>query len=315
MKILLTGATGFVGQYMLQKLIILQHCAIAVTRDVKKIKQQVETLYIENMDSKTNWENKLTNCEVVIHCAARVHMMNDSSKDPLEDFRETNTFGTLNLARSAAMAGVKRFIFLSSIKVSGEQTTFGENFKSSDIVNPIDPYAISKWEAEQGLQQISRETNMEIVIIRPPLVYGPGVKGNFKSMLKLSSLGIPLPFGALKHNLRSIVSVHNLIDLLVICLTHPNAKNKTFLVSDGKDISTAQMFQLLKISFEKPPLMLPIPIFIFQMMGFLFNKSEMIKRLTGNLQIDISETKTLLNWQPAVTTKDAFAETAKEYLQ
>jgi len=315
MEIVLTGATGFVGSNLLRKLVELEYSPLVVLRSKNENNPRYNEVMIESIDSKTDWKDSLSGCDVVIHCAARVHMMDDKSLDPLSEFREVNTQGTLNLARSASKAGVKRFIFTSSIKVSGEETLLGSPFKSSDEPNPLDPYGISKFEAEEGLKKIALETGMDVVIIRPPLVYGPGVKGNFASMLKFASLGIPLPFGGIKHNLRSLVSIDNLVDLIATCTTHPSAANHVFLVSDGEDVSTAKMFQQLSKSFGKSGFMLSVPVFLYRLLGKLTGKSEIVDRLCGNLQVDISETKSLLNWKPVVTFQEGFAKTAESFIK
>jgi len=314
MKILLTGGTGFVGSAVLNKLVELEYFPAVVVRSAKNSCHEFDEIVIENINSKTDWKASLSGCDVVIHCAARVHIMNDKSVEPLEEFREVNTFGTLNLARSAARQGVKRFIFVSSIKVLGEKTSLGFPFKSTDTPKPEDPYGISKFEAEEGLKKLAKETEMEIVIIRPPLVYGPGVKGNFASLLKFASKGIPLPFGSIKDNLRSIVSIDNLVDLIITCIKHTNAANRVFLVSDDEDMSTSKIFQQLSESFGKSGFMFAIPVFLYAILGKLAGKSAVVERLCGNLQVDITDTKSILGWKPVITSQAAFVKTAKYYL-
>ncbi len=313
-KVLVTGATGFIGGSLLKKLNKLNVEPIVVTRGKNENVHYSNCVTVEGIDSKTDWKGVFNDCDVVIHCAARVHQMRDKSLDPLSSFREVNTFGTLNLAKKAAQEGVKRFIFISSIKVSGEYSRVGNPFKSSDEPNPTDPYGISKFEAEVGLKILSKETAMEVVIIRPPLVYGQGVKGNFASLLQFASRGIPLPFGAIKNNLRSFVSVDNLVDLIVICISHPNAANRVFLISDDRDLSTAEMFRQLSKSFGKSGFMIPMPVFLYKIIGSLTGKSELVERLCGNLQVDISDTKSLLDWKPVITYKEAFARIADSFL-
>lgn len=313
-KVLLTGATGFVGSSVLIKLLESNYTPVAVRRSKSENGSLVGSeVVIENIDSSTEWGDALRGCKTVIHCAARVHVMDEKSLDPLTAFREVNTFGTLNLARAAVKEGVKRFIFISSIKAVGECTRLGRPFKNTDEPNPADPYGISKFEAEEGLKQLAKTTGMEVVIIRPPLVYGPGVKGNFLSMLRLVSTGIPLPFGAIKHNLRSLVSIDNLVDLIVTCISHPNAANRVFLVSDDEDISTAELLRRLTLSFGKSRFMLPIPVFLYKVAGRLLGKSEIVDRLCGNLQVDISDTKSRLDWAPKESLREGFSKTVAHF--
>jgi len=240
--------------------------------------------------------------------------MDDNSDDPLCDFREVNTAGTLNLARQAADAGVKRFIFISSIKVNGESTLKGSKFAASDVANPQDPYGISKAEAEAGLLELAKESGMDVVIIRPPLVYGPGVKGNFLNLMKLSRLSIPLPFGLIK-NKRSMVYLDNLVDLIVTCVDHPKAANNVFLASDGDDLSLARLLTLIRRAMNKSPLLLPIPVLLFNLFGRLLGKYDMVDRLIGNLQVDSSDAKTYLNWTAPYTVEQGMRITVDDFLK
>ncbi len=313
-KIILTGSTGFVGSDVLNKLVELNHSPVIARRSLGQINNEFESIVVDSIDSNTNWKSSLRGCEVVIHCAARVHMMNDESMDPLAAFREVNTFGTLNLARSASQQGVKRFIFISSIKVNGERSLLNKPFRPDDEMAPQDPYGISKAEAEEGLTNLAKETGMEVVIIRPPLVYGSGVKANFAALMKLTSFGIPLPFGCITDNSRSMVYVDNLVDLITKCISHPKAANQTFLLSDDDDLSTARMIKELSLALGNKGWMLPIPVKFFEMLGKLTGKSETIDRLCGSLQVDISKTKQLLDWQPPVSVKDAFRETVSHFM-
>jgi UDP-glucose 4-epimerase len=306
--ILITGATGFVGRAVLQQ----RSNAVVLGRsrplgfDGYYIKQDIFSL--------SAYRGCFEGISAIVHCAARVHVMNDCSEDPLASFREVNTAGTLNLARQAAEAGVKRFIFISSIKVNGESTSLDSKFTSNDEVTPEDPYGISKAEAEEGLLEIATETGMEVVIVRPPLVYGPGVKGNFLNLLKLSKLPIPLPFG-LVNNERSMVYVDNLVDLIITCIDHPNAANRVFLASDGDDLSLARLLTLIRQSMNKSPLLLPIPSFLFNLLGRLSGKSELVDRLIGNLQVDSGDAKKLLGWQPPYTVEQGIKATVDDFLK
>jgi nucleoside-diphosphate-sugar epimerase len=312
MKILITGASGFLGKSLSEELSDKKIDFVSVYRRKEVVAEQC--FLIDNIDSKTDWSSAFCDIDVVIHCAARVHVMNDTELEPLAVFREVNTAGTLNLAKQAAEAGVKRFIFISSIKVNGECTLLNNPFRANDDMAPQDPYGISKAEAEQGLIDIAKETGMEIVIIRPPLVYGPGVKANFAAMMKLASLGIPLPLGAVTNNRRSLVYVDNLVDLIITCISHPKAANQTFLVSDDDDLSTTRMIKELGTALGKKGWLLPIPVILFEILGKLTGKSAIIDRLCGSLQVDMSKTRELLDWQAPVCVKDAFAKTASHFM-
>jgi UDP-glucose 4-epimerase len=239
--------------------------------------------------------------------------MNEIDEDPLEAFREVNVRGTLQLAQAADRSGVKRFIFVSSIKVNGESTTRRLPYQSSDTASPEDPYGISKAEAEEGLKKLAEKTGMDVVIIRPPLVYGPGVKANFAAMLKLASTGIPLPFGSIKHNQRSMVYVENLISLIIECVINPNAANQTFLISDDGDLSTKAFVKGLSKALGKNCFMLPFPNAVFSLVGKALGKSSIIDRLCGSLQVDINHTKNTLNWQPPYSVEQGFEATANAF--
>jgi len=229
--------------------------------------------------------------------------MRDEVSDPLAEYRKVNVEGTLNLARQAVAAGVRRFVFLSSIKVNGEATAMGKPFQASDEPAPEDAYGVSKLEAEQGLMNLVAETDMEVVIIRPTLVYGPGVKGNFASMVKLVDKGVPLPLGAI-HNKRSLVGIHNLIDLIIRCIDHPAAANQVLLASDGEDLSTTQLLRRVGRALGKAPRLIPVPPGLLQVGATLLGKKAMAQRLLGSLQVDISETRKLLDWKPPYTVEE-----------
>lgn len=260
-------------------------------------------------------ELPLKNTTVVVHCAARAHVMDDKEAEPLTLYREVNTAGTVNLAKQAIDSGVKRFIFISSIKVNGEGTLVGCPFKTEDNHAPEDDYGLSKSEAEKQLVALAKDSSMEVVIIRPTIVYGPGVKANFASLMRLVSKGIPLPFGSITQNKRSLVSINNLVDLIVTCIDHPKAANQVFLVSDDHDVSTAEMVRELAIALDKPTWQLPVPIWCYKLFGKLFGKSDIVDRLTGTLQVDISHTKETLGWKPPQTLQEGFKQTAQAFLQ
>jgi len=253
-------------------------------RNKQKTQKNKDILVVGNIDSTTDWKDPLTDVEVVIHLANRAHVLNDQVRDPLAIFREVNVAGTIQLAKQAVESGVKRFIFVSSIKVNGEQTS-KHPFTVNDKPNPQDPYAISKLEAENTLRKIAQKSSMEIVIIRPPLVYGQGVKGNFQRLSRLVELGIPLPFSSIK-NKRSLISLDNLLQILSKAVIDPAVANQTLLVSDALDLSTPQLIKKIANSIGKPARLFPFPIKLLKVIGRLTGQSEIINRLTENLQID-----------------------------
>jgi len=302
-NILLTGATGFVGQALLGQLLESEsHKVTAALRSANGF-DRCEVYAVGDFTGDTNWSSALTNQQVVIHAAARAHIMKDEVADPLAEYRRVNVDGTLNLARQAAAVGVKRFIFISSIKVNGEQTPLVQPFTANDTPAPEDAYGTSKWEAEQGLQQLASETGMEVVIIRPPLVYGPGVKGNFASMIKLVAKGLPLPLGAI-HNQRSLVAVDNLVDLIIICIDHPAAANQVFLAGDGQDLSTTELLRGVARAMGKPARLIPVPSSLLMLGATLLGKKAVAQRLLGSLQVDITKAREVLGWEPPVSVEE-----------
>ncbi|MDP1604337.1 MAG: SDR family oxidoreductase [Legionella sp.] len=305
MNILITGANGFIGKrladYLLEETSYIPRLAVRTLGDKSF---QDKAIAVGDISATTNWQDALNGCNVVVHTAARVHILNDKAVDPLAEFRRVNVEGTVNLARQAASAGVTRFIFISSIKVNGEITRPDKPFNADDTPCPTDAYAISKYEAERALQRIAKESGMEIVIIRPPLVYGPKVKGNFQSMLMWLKKGIPLPLGAI-NNKRSFVSIDNLVDLIVLCISHHQAKNQILLVSDGEDLSTTELLQKMSHALEKPVHLIPIPSWILKGTARLLGKKGIGQRLCGSLQVDISKTERLLEWKPPIAVDEA----------
>ena len=277
------------------------------------IADSLEAVAIGEIDNQTDWSTEFVHIDCVIHCAARAHVMNETEADALAAYRAVNVDGTRRLAEQAVEMGVRRLIYLSSIKVNGEQTVPGERFNSFDNVFPEDPYGISKWEAEQALHEVSAKTGLEIVIIRPSLVYGPGVKGNFLSLLGWLKKGIPLPLGAI-HNQRSLVGIDNLIDLIITCIDHPAAANQTFLVSDDEDLSTTELLRGMGHALGMPARLLPVPSSLLQFGANLLGKKDVAQRLFGNLQVDISKTKEILNWKPPVGVDEGLRKTAQWYL-
>lgn len=315
MKVLLTGANGFVGQAVLARLTAQPAFdLVAVSRRrASGLPAGVAYAQIAGVEADTAWRSVLQGVQVVIHAAARVHVMNDKVADPLAEFRKVNVDGTLNLARQAVAAGVKRFIFISSIKVNGESTAPGKPYSAETQPEPVDSYGISKLEAELALEALAAETGLEVVIIRPPLVYGPGVKANFLSMLRWLSKGIPLPLGAV-HNRRSLVALDNLVDLIATCIEHSAAANQTFLVSDGEDLSTSQLLRRMGVALGRPARLAPVPMWLLEAGAALLGKRALAQRLCGSLQVDISKTRELLNWSPPLGVDEALRRTAKSFL-
>ncbi len=308
--ILVTGATGFIGSSLVNKL-VPEHQVKAVVR--KDLSMPNVDVVSEDLNPATNWSKYLGNVSSIIHLAARVHIMHDTAVDPLSEFRKVNVEGTLNLARQASESRVRRFIFLSSIKVNGESTSINQPFSEKDEPKPEDPYALSKHKAEQGLLEIADQTGMEVVIIRPPLVYGPGVKANFLRVMDWLYKGVPLPFGAI-HNKRSLIALDNLVDLIIRCLEHPAAANQIFLAADGKDLSTTELMKKLARYLGKPPRLLSIPQKMLESCFKLLGKEELAIRLCGSLQVDIRKARRLLGWAPPVSVDEGLEQTAKWYL-
>lgn len=310
--ILLTGGTGFLGGSLLTA---LRNENVSCLGRQKPSSLSDSAFYQSEINSDTNFSDAVNDTKAIIHCAACVHIMEDNSLNPLENFREVNTYGTLNLAQQAADAGVKRFIFISSIKVNGESTELDKPFTPDNYFVPTDPYGLSKYEAEIGLREIAEKTGIEVVIIRPPLVYGPGAKGNFASMMKWVNRGLPLPLGGINTNKRSLVSIDNLVDLIITCIEHPNAANQTFLVSDDDDISTTHLLSNIAIALDVPNRLIPIPITWIISVSKLIGKPGISQRLCGSLQVDISKTKELLSWKPPFSMADSMKKTAHIFLE
>lgn len=312
--VLLTGASGFIGRSILDRLLFQGVDVVSAIRNEKVyLPRKARKVIIPAFGGGVEWSNILHSCGTIIHSAARVHIMNDCAADPLAEFRKVNVEGTLHLARSAAYVGVKRFIFISSIKVNGEGTKLDRPYTAFDVPAPQDSYGISKMEAEHGLRDIAKTTGMEVVIIRPVLVYGPGVKANFRSMMNWLSKGVPLPLGAI-HNKRSLVSLDNLVDLIVTCIDHPAAANETFLVSDGEDLSTTEMLRRMGQALGKSARLVPVPAGLLEAGAAMLGKRAVAQRLCGSLQVDIRHTRETLNWNPPVSVDDGFRAAASAFL-
>jgi nucleoside-diphosphate-sugar epimerase len=302
-----TGASGLVGTAVLSRLQREQLPAVGVVRGEAPPAGCVRG---PSLEGGGDWSRLLESCSAVVHTAARVHVMQDSVSDPLGAYRAANVDGTLDLARAAAAAGVRRFVFISSIKVNGEQTSVGHPFSAVDNPSPQDAYGISKSEAEAGLKTLANDTGMDVVVVRPPLVYGPGVKANFLSMMRWLQRGVPLPLGAVEHNRRSLVALDNLVDLIVTCLHHPAAANQTFLVSDGEDLSTTDLLRRLAAAMNVPARLFPVPVWALEAGAAMVGKRAMMQRLCGNLQVDISKTRTLLGWNPPIDVDEGLRRAA-----
>ena len=296
LQILVTGANGFVGRALCAEAVSRAMAVRGITRVSGDLPISVENFAVGGIDGNTDWQDVLAGCEVVVHLAARVHVMADSAADPLVEFRRVNVQGTLNLARQAAAAGVRRFVFVSSIGVNGAET-FQRPFTAHDAAAPHSPYAVSKYEAELDLQALAFEAGMELLIIRPPLVYGPGAPGNFGSLMRWLIRGVPLPLGAI-HSQRSLVALDNLVDLIVTCLTHPAAANQTFLVSDGEDVSTTELLRRMGQAMGHPARLILVPVSWLKLDATLVGK------------VDIEKTRRLLGWTPPLSLDEGLRRAA-----
>lgn len=301
MTVLVTGSTGFVGLAVCRQMVALGRSVRGAQRQPGATPGAWETAVVAPLSSQTDWTQALSGCQAVVHTAARVHVMSETAEDPLTEFRRTNVEGTLELARQAAAAGVRRFVYISSIKVNGEATVANHPFTAYDMPAPQDPYGRSKLEAEQGLQRLADQTGLEVVTVRPPLVYGPGVKANFASLLRVLRLGMPLPLGSVTENRRSLVALDNLVDLLIACVEHPAAANQTFLVSDDEDLSTTHLLRRMGLALGKPARLLPVPPGWLMLGATVLGKSDVARRLLGNLQVDITHTRQTLGWTPPIS--------------
>lgn len=306
--ILVTGSNGFVGRELCRT---LAQRGIPFRAAVRATAEQGQVA-VGNLNGSTDWREALAGCSAVIHLAARVHVMSDTVEDPLRAYREVNLEGTLRLARQALEAGVKRFVFVSSVKVNGEATT-SKPFSAADRPAPCDPYGQSKMEAETALLELGRETGLEVVIVRPPLVYGPGVKANFLNLVKLVRLGLPLPFG-LANGYRSMVAVENLVDLLITCTAHPDAPGAVFMVSDGQDMHVGDLVRMIGKAMGKNVFLLPVPPVVLRSAARLAGKSAVADRLFGSLQVDIGATLARLQWKPVVAPQAAIGRTVDHFL-
>ena len=312
-SLLVTGANGFVGSAFCTEALRRGYRVRAALRGAPNFQiPGCEIATIAGIDSETDWSAALQNIDTVVHLASRVHVMQDHAANPLEAFRKVNVAGTEHLAHAAAAHGVKRLVYVSSIKVNGESTPADRHFSETDKPSPQDPYGLSKFEAEQALHRVSEETGIEIVILRPPLVYGAGVKGNFSQMLRVLKKGFPLPLASV-HNRRNLVYVGNLVDALLVCTTHPAAVGQTYLVGDGENISTSQLLNELGRAMGHSAHLISCPIGLLNLAGRITGKSAQIDRLLGSLQIDSGKIRRELNWIPPYTLKQGLQATAEWY--
>jgi nucleoside-diphosphate-sugar epimerase len=312
MRILITGANGFVGHALCAEVLRRGMSVKGAVRFSGDLPAGVEPMVVGPIDGETDWAEALRGVDVVIHLAARVHVMKDTAADPLAEFLRVNLHGTEQLARQAAQAGVKRLVYVSSIKVNGERTSEERLFAETDEPNPQDPYGISKWQAEQALQRIAHETGLEVVIVRPPLVYGPGVKGNFIKLLATVDKGIPLPLaGANKP--RSMIYVGNLIDALIACATHPGAVNQVYLVSDTQDVSVAELSKTISLGLGRPNRWFYFPLSWLRTLGKILGKSAQVDRLVTPLCIDPGKIQRELGWLPPFTLQEGIRATVAWY--
>jgi len=307
MKLLITGGTGFVGQHLVSELKRRNLPYQIAVRTQAGNSAYPECISVGDINAHTAWSQALEGVTDVVHLAARVHITQETSTDAYAAFRAVNTEGTLNLARQAAAAGVRRFVFLSSVKVNGEGSPHA--YRETDTPAPEDAYAVSKWEAEQGLWEISAETGMQVVILRIPLVYGPGVGANFMQLLQTVNNGWPLPLGGI-HNQRSLLYVGNLVDAIVVALQHPDASNKLYLLSDGQDISTSQLVELIAKALKKPARLFAAPQGLIRVVAGVLGKSSAVDRLFGSLYLDSGKIQQELGWVPPFSMQEGLNETA-----
>lgn len=313
-RIVVTGASGFVGRALCAELSRRGHPVRGALRQnaiAPALLKGVGSVAVGTINAATDWRAALAGCDAVVHLAARVHVMDDRASDPLAGFREVNAEGTLNLARQAAQAGVRRFVFVSSIKVNGEGRAAA--YLETDAPAPQGPYAISKWEAERGLERIAQETGLEVVILRPPLVYGPGVKANFLRLMLAVQSGWPLPLGAIR-NRRSLLYLGNLVDAIRLCVEHPAAAGQTFLLDDGEAISTPDLIHMLARVMGRPGRLLTVPVGVLELAGMLLGKRAAVGRLAGSLYVDSSFIRSRLEWAPPYSMEAGVAATVAAFL-
>lgn len=313
MRILVTGASGFIGSSLVAELVSRQHAAVAAVRnnDARQGLRSIERVITEEIGADSVWEGRLAGIDAVVHLAARAHVRQDGSMDPLVEYRSVNVAGTENLARAAASAGVRRFVYVSSIGVNGDKTA-GAPFTEQDVPSPQSAYALSKWEAEQVLARVAAETGMEVVVVRPPLVYGPDAPGNFAQLMRALQRGVPLPLSSV-HNQRSFIYIGNLVDALVACVVHPAAAGQTYLLCDGEDISTPELLRELGAALGRPARLFACPTWLLELAGRLSGRSIQIARLLDSLQVDNARIRRELGWSPPYSLRQGLKLTAECY--
>lgn len=307
MRMLVTGATGFVGRALFDQLTVAGHFIVPAVRRISGLQNEH---VIGEIGPSTEWLSALGGSDSVVHLAARVHVMSDVAQDPLALYRATNTEATLNLARQAAEAGVKRFVFISTIKVNGEGRD--APYRETDAAAPEDAYAISKWEAEQGLQRIAADTGLEVVILRPPLVYGPGVKANFLRLMRTVERGWPLPLRAIRNH-RSLLYLGNFVDAIRVCVEHPAAVGQTFLLDDGEPVSKPDLIRALACAMGRPARLPAVPVGVLELAGALLGKRAAVGRLAGSLYVDSSAIRSRLGWIVPYTLQQGLAATVADW--
>jgi nucleoside-diphosphate-sugar epimerase len=308
-----TGATGFIGGAVVAACAKRGREARALTR--RQLTKTANSFVVGEVGPDTRWNEALQGVECVVHCAARAHVLNETTADALGEFRRVNRDGTLHLAEQAAAAGVRRLVFLSSIGVMGQGTDSRLPFSEIDDAKPVLDYAISKWEAEQGLKGIAERTGLEVVILRPPLVYGPSAPGNFDRLMRSLVKGWPLPLGRVYGNQRSYIGIQNLVDLIMLCIDHPAAVSQTFLVSDGEDVSTTELLHRMGGALQKSPRLLPVPVWMLKLGASLVGKASIAQSLCGSLQVDSGKARRLLGWQPPFKLDEGLKQSAEGYLR
>lgn len=314
MRVMVTGAAGFVGRELCRTLTTAGLPVRAALRREPAPPLAMDSIPVGEIQPDTDWSTALHGIDTVVHLAARVHVMRDRVADPLQEFRRINVAATEQLARSAARMGVRRMVFTSSVKVNGDRSAGSAAYSEGDAPRPADAYGFSKWEAEQALQRIAAETGLEVVIVRPPLVYGPGVKANFLLLMKLIARGFPLPLGSVD-NRRSLIFVKNLTAALLRCIEDPRAANQVFLVSDGEDLSTPELIRRLARAMKRPARLIPFPPHLLRIAGRLLRRTETVERLVGSLAVESSKIRSLLDWSPPHSVDRGLTETADWFLR